>query len=77
GGAGGGQVVAVGTPEQIAENKNSLTGKYLKKYLENVVAPKAEKKAGKSQVEISGNPCKIKVNKKGVDKCRGSAKRKK
>ena len=34
GGAGGGNVVGVGTPEQIAANKNSLTGRYLKKYLD-------------------------------------------
>ena len=34
GGAGGGQVVAVGTPEDIAANSESLTGKYLKKYLD-------------------------------------------
>ena len=34
GGAGGGRVVGVGTPEQIAENPESLTGKYLKKYLD-------------------------------------------
>ncbi len=34
GGAGGGQVVATGTPEQVAANPNSLTGKYLKKYLD-------------------------------------------
>ena len=33
GGNGGGQVVAYGTPEQVAEVKESLTGKYLKKYL--------------------------------------------
>jgi len=33
GGAGGGQVVATGTPEAVAENKNSWTGKYLKKIL--------------------------------------------
>lgn len=33
GGAAGGQVVSVGTPEQVADNKNSLTGKYLTKYL--------------------------------------------
>lgn len=33
GGAAGGQVVAVGTPEQVAENPNSLTGQYLKRYL--------------------------------------------
>lgn len=35
GGAGGGQIVAVGTPEEVADNPNSLTGKYLKKYLDN------------------------------------------
>lgn len=33
GGDGGGRVVAVGTPEQVAETPESLTGKYLKKYL--------------------------------------------
>jgi excinuclease ABC subunit A len=30
GGEGGGEVVAVGTPKDIAKNKNSLTGRYLK-----------------------------------------------
>lgn len=34
GGEGGGMVVGLGTPEQIAENKNSYTGMYLKKMLE-------------------------------------------
>lgn len=34
GGNGGGQVVAVGTPEQIAACDASLTGRYLKKYLD-------------------------------------------
>lgn len=33
GGAGGGQVVATGTPEAVAANKNSYTGKYLAKIL--------------------------------------------
>lgn len=33
GGAGGGTVVATGTPEEVACNKNSYTGLYLKKYL--------------------------------------------
>ena len=33
GGDAGGQVVAVGTPEQVARNKNSITGKYLAKVL--------------------------------------------
>ena len=33
GGVGGGEIVAVGTPEEIAANKKSHTGRYLKKYL--------------------------------------------
>ncbi|MFM2344998.1 MAG: hypothetical protein RLZZ210_1610 [Pseudomonadota bacterium] len=33
GGEGGGQIIASGTPEQVAKNKNSFTGKYLKSYL--------------------------------------------
>jgi excinuclease ABC subunit A len=33
GGKHGGEVVAVGTPEEVAKNKKSITGKYLKKYL--------------------------------------------
>ena len=35
GGDKGGQVVATGTPEEVAKNPNSWTGKFLKKYLEN------------------------------------------
>ena len=38
GGANGGRVVATETPEQVADNPESLTGKYLKKYLDK--APK-------------------------------------
>jgi len=34
GGDGGGRVVAVGTPEDVADNPESLTGQYLKKYLD-------------------------------------------
>ncbi|MGB9109926.1 MAG: excinuclease ABC subunit UvrA [Telluria sp.] len=33
GGAGGGQIVATGTPEDVARNKASVTGKYLKPLL--------------------------------------------
>ena len=36
GGDNGGNIVAVGTPEEIAKNKNSFTGMYLKKMLPNV-----------------------------------------
>ena len=34
GGDKGGQVIAVGTPEQVARNEQSYTGQFLKKYLE-------------------------------------------
>jgi excinuclease ABC subunit A len=33
GGENGGRIIAKGTPEEIAENEKSATGKYLKKYL--------------------------------------------
>jgi excinuclease ABC subunit A len=36
GGEGGGRIVAEGTPEQIAANKASYTGRYLKQALEPV-----------------------------------------
>ena len=35
GGDAGGEVIAVGTPEQICKNERSYTGKFLKKYLED------------------------------------------
>ena len=35
GGDFGGEVIAIGTPEQICKNEKSHTGKFLKKYLEN------------------------------------------
>jgi excinuclease ABC subunit A len=34
GGSGGGTVVGVRTPETLAENSNSFTGRYLKRLLE-------------------------------------------
>ena len=33
GGDGGGKIVAEGTPEQVAKNKDSYTGQYLSKML--------------------------------------------
>ena len=35
GGENGGEVIGVGTPEQLVKNDKSYTGKFLKKYLEN------------------------------------------
>ena len=31
GGDGGGTIIATGTPEEVAENKNSYTGQFLKR----------------------------------------------
>jgi excinuclease ABC subunit A len=33
GGDGGGEIIAEGTPQEVANNKKSYTGKYLKPYL--------------------------------------------
>jgi excinuclease ABC subunit A len=35
GGNGGGEIVATGTPEEVAQNENSHTGRFLKKVLES------------------------------------------
>ena len=42
GGSEGGRIVAQGTPEQVAKNKNSFTGMYLKPLLEEGKKPRAE-----------------------------------
>ena len=34
GGDGGGTVIAMGTPEEVAKSKVSYTGQYIKRYLE-------------------------------------------
>ncbi|MDR3002913.1 MAG: ATP-binding cassette domain-containing protein, partial [Acidovorax sp.] len=47
GGAGGGQVVATGTPEQVAANPASHTGRYLAPYLQVDTAPAKTVKQGK------------------------------
>jgi excinuclease ABC subunit A len=44
GGSGGGLIIAEGTPEQVAENKTSHTGRYLKPLLEK------QKEAQKSKI---------------------------
>ena len=45
GGDGGGEVVATGTPEQIARNPKSHTGKYLRHVLDRRQAKKAKAQA--------------------------------
>ena len=48
GGSGGGQVVATGTPEDVAANPASHTGRYLRPYLEAASAPAQAKPGRKS-----------------------------
>jgi excinuclease ABC subunit A len=45
GGDGGGEIVATGTPEEVAKNPRSYTGQYLKPLLKNTPAPKRLKAA--------------------------------
>ena len=44
GGTGGGEVIATGTPEQVALIKKSYTGKYIKEMLEREKERNSEKK---------------------------------
>jgi excinuclease ABC subunit A len=45
GGDGGGEIVATGTPEEVAKNTRSYTGQYLKPLLKNTPSPKKLKAA--------------------------------
>lgn len=53
GGDGGGQVVATGTPEEVAQVKGSYTGQYLKKMLERDHRREEEKAAKKAKQKAS------------------------
>ena len=46
GGEGGGEIIAAGTPEQIAANKKSHTGTFLKPLLEKQKVTQPERKTG-------------------------------
>ena len=49
----GGYVVACGTPEEVMNNPNSLTGRYLKG-LEKIDVPKKRRKGNKKYLEVVG-----------------------
>jgi excinuclease ABC subunit A len=49
----GGEVVACGTPKEVMENSNSLTGRYLKK-IEKIEIPKTRRKGNGKFIEIKG-----------------------
>ena len=52
-GVHGGEVVAIGTPSEVMENPNSLTGRYLKG-LEKIEVPKTRRKGNGKFIEIKG-----------------------
>ena len=47
GGSGGGQIIATGTPESVAQNEASHTGRFLKPLLPAVSAPKPRQRRSK------------------------------
>ncbi|MEQ7155895.1 excinuclease ABC subunit UvrA [Brevundimonas aurifodinae] len=51
GGDGGGEIVALGTPEQVAENPRSWTGKYLKEVLDRHETRRRARVAGLPQAK--------------------------
>lgn len=56
GGDGGGEIVAVGTPEQVADNAKSWTGKYLKEVLDRHEARRKTRVAALSKPAKSEKP---------------------
>ena len=52
-GDSGGEVVAVGTPEEVMKNENSITGKYLSNKL-CIEIPKKRRKGNKKKLTIKG-----------------------
>lgn len=57
GGAGGGQLLATGTPEQIAKHKKSLTGKFLAPLLKSDYKPVDALKSTPAWEGESSSPC--------------------
>lgn len=66
GGDGGGQIVATGTPEDIASNPSSVTGKYLQRFFSGSKTPK--KKTSKKRVAKKSATKKRATKKKAVAK---------
>ncbi len=52
-GENGGKIIAAGTPKEVMNNKNSLTGKYLNKTLK-IEVPTTRRKGNKKYLEIIG-----------------------
>ena len=49
----GGEIIAAGTPQEVMQNENSITGRYLSGK-EKIEVPKVRRKPGKKFIEIKG-----------------------
>ena len=59
GGSGGGQIIATGTPEQVAQNANSFTGQFLKPILQKagrLLPPPTEAQPSKAAQPTAAQP---------------------
>ena len=59
GGSGGGQIIATGTPEQVAQNANSFTGQFLKPILQKagrLLPPPTEARPSKAAQPTAAQP---------------------
>ena len=59
GGSGGGQIIATGTPEQVAQNPNSFTGQFLKPILQKagrLIPPPTEARPSKAAQPTAVQP---------------------
>ena len=59
GGSGGGQIIATGTPEQVAQNANSFTGQFLKPILQKagrLLPPPTEAQPSKAAQPAAAQP---------------------
>lgn len=58
GGSGGGQIIATGTPEQVAQNPNSFTGQFLKPILQKAgrLLPPTEAQPSKAEQPTAAQP---------------------
>lgn len=76
GGSGGGQIIATGTPEQVAQNPNSFTGQFLKPILQKAgrLLPPTEAQPSKAEQPTAAQPAAAqpaeakKANRKGAKK---------
>lgn len=78
GGSGGGQIIATGTPEQVAQNANSFTGQFLKPILQKagrLLPPPTEARPSKAAQPTAAQPQEAKKSTRKGTKKSASAKK--